>query len=485
METRFLEYLDKIESGEYEPAVKICWLYPDETVQSSFTEAMYDISGTINVTYQSGARRSCSLVINNNKGQFPIDYNNIWIGQKFQVWAGVYLNDGTPYYISQGIFYVSNPTESYNPSTKTITIQGVDKWNFLNGSLFGYLTGVYKQSFGTDLKLSSISLLKSSKFSNYLEMAKRESDQIDPKPILFSPYFNTQKRLKQQYFGKNADPIFQNSEGKLYILRSKQGKNAINEYSYIEIEEDEDGGYKELGESESLVYSDDDKLYAKEENVLFSPYTITLEAGKSLGDYFQEVATILGANVYYNNFGYLYYEPLDNTVEDISNSNKIIAWNYNENQKTFLGLSIDNDFTSFYNDIIVLGKVVNGHQAKARIQNQDDKSDLNIYRIGIKSKPPYKDEKYYTDSLCLDLAKNYARTEMVQNKKVTIQSLPLYHLDVNQLVTLTIKEKNIIEEKFLVNSFSLSLKGGTMSISCNNIKNFAEWTEVPIYDRTI
>ena len=483
METRFLEYLQKIETGEYKPAIKICWLNPDETISFSFTEAMYDISGSINVAYQVGTRRTCNLTINNKNGQFPIDCNNIWLGQKFQIWAGLYLDDGTPYYISQGIFYISNPTELYNPATKTITIQGVDKWAFLDGSLFGYLTGMYSQSFGTNLKNSSVQLLKSSKYDSYLKMANKEIDQVDPKPILFAPSFNFQKRDKQQYYGKNMDVIFENEKGELYIFQ--KDVTTETKYNYVKIEEKEDE-YVSLGiQDETFVHSDEDKPYVKKESVLFSPYTIKLEAGKTFSDYYKEIATILTANVFYNNFGYMTFEPLDNTMDDISNKNKTIAWNYHQGQKTFLEMNIENDFTSFYNDIIVLGKVVNGKQAKARIQNQEESSDTNIYRIGIKTKPAYSDDKYYTDSMCLDLAKYYAKSEMAKNKSVSIKSLPLYHLDVNQLVTITSLEKNIINEHFLVNSFSIPLGPGTMSISCNNIKNFSEWTEVSVYEQTV
>lgn len=478
METRFLEYIEKIKTGDYKPAIKICWLYPDETIKSSFTEAMYDISGSINVSYQQGARRSCSLTINNKNNKYPIDYDNIWIGQKFQIWAGIYLNDGTPYYISQGIFYISNPSEAYDPATKTITIQGVDKWAFLDGSLFGYLTGLYSQSFGTNLKDAGIKLLKSNKIDNNLTITDNAIDQIDPKPILFSPFFDGAARSVQQYYVEEGNVIFQKQNGKLYYLTTQE--SAIAPYRCVELEETLEG-YKKI-EGTSLEYEDTDVLYTKLEKVFQSPYTIKLEAGKTLGDWYKEVATILSANVYYNNFGYLCYDPLDVTVEDISNANKVIAWNFYQGQKAFLGYSMNNDFTSLYNDIIVLGKIINGHQAKARLQNQDYSSETNIYKIGIKTKPPYQDDMYYTDSLCLDLAKYYARTEMAKNKKTTIKCLPLYHLDVNQLITLTILDKNIINEQFLVDSFSIPLGTGTMSISCNAIKNFSKWTEVSIYD---
>lgn len=484
METRFLEYIEKIKTGEYKPAIKICWLYPDETVKSSFTEAMYDISGTINVTYQTGTRRTCNLTINNKNGQFPIDYENIWIGQKFQIWAGVYLDDGMPYYISQGIFCVTNPAEVYNPNTKTISIQGTDKWAFLDGKLFGYLTGMYKQDFGTNLKQSAIELLKSSKFDSSLKKADKIENQIDPKTVLFSPYFEIITRDVLQYYSETGDIIYKSQseeyKDKLYILATPTASKEINVYEAKEVVESIDGEYY-LTEN-ILTYSSADIPYVKKENVFHNPYTIRLEKGKTLSNWYEEVGTILTANVYYDNFGYLRYEPMSSTINDAASKDKVLAWSFFSYDKNFLGITIDNDFISIYNDIIVLGKVVNGHQAKARLQNQDINSETNIYRIGVKTKPPYEDDMYYTDSLCLDLARYYAQTEMALNKKITVKSLPMYHLDVNQLIEITFPEKNIYNEKFLVTNFSLPLNGQTMSISCNNIRDFSQWTEVPLYD---
>lgn len=230
METRFLEYLQKIATGDYKPAIKICWLNPDESVKTSFTEAMYDISGSINVTYQSGIRRTCSLIINNNKGQFPIDYNNIWIGQKFQIWAGIYLNDKTPYYISQGIFYVTNPSEAYNPKEKTVTIQGSDKWCYLDGTLFGHLTGLYQTYFGTNLKEASLSLLRGSKYDSQLTATDNLLFQIDPKPVLFASEFDSQYRDRNHYIYETGDVIYETNDKVLYAFRRSQNDD-INTYT--------------------------------------------------------------------------------------------------------------------------------------------------------------------------------------------------------------------------------------------------------------
>ena len=58
----------------------------------------------------------------------------------------------------------------------------------------------------------------------------------------------------------------------------------------------------------------------------------------------------------------------------------------------------------------------------------------------------------------------------------------MYHLDVNQLIALTLPEKNILNEKYLLSSYSLPLGGGTMTLSGTSIKDFEDWVEVEVYE---
>ena len=122
----FQKYLNVV-SGNFRQAVKVEWLNPDESVAFEFTNALYDINIDLSVNYQNGSRRTCTLTLNNDRNQFPVNFNNIWFGQKFKLWMGVYIDDKTPYLFPQGVFYVSNPNEVYQPSNRTIKINGVDK----------------------------------------------------------------------------------------------------------------------------------------------------------------------------------------------------------------------------------------------------------------------------------------------------------------------------------------------------------------------
>jgi hypothetical protein len=122
MENRYIQYLNKLKGGDYIPVVKIYWLNSDESLGYEFSNQIYNITGTVNVNYQNGARRTCSITIDNHNNDFPVNVYNIWLGSKFQVFTGIMLDDGDPYLFSQGIFYIKNPKEAYKPNQRTLQL---------------------------------------------------------------------------------------------------------------------------------------------------------------------------------------------------------------------------------------------------------------------------------------------------------------------------------------------------------------------------
>ena len=404
----FAKYIEKIK-GDFKPAIKVEWLNPDESVNFEFTNSLYNIDVNVSVNYQSGCRRSCTLVLNNDNNKFPINFNSIWIGQKFKLWMGLYIDDKTPYYFPQGVFYIKNPSEVYNPSTRTVTINGVDKWAYLDGTLFGKLSGIYQTNINDDLYDAIRQLLKLSRYNNSFDNTNVLEEMIDPIPPLLSTYFNTKK---------------------------------VNNVS-----------------------------------VLKCPYTATVERGKTFADVLLEYATILCANIYYDVHGRLVLEPMIDTADDITDTNKEILWDFTVDEKTFLGLNQTYNFDKVYNDFIVLGNVANGYQFKARVQNRNPMSDTCIQRIGLRTKEPTEDNQYYSDEQCEELAKYEAKIHTILQKSGDIPSVVLYHLDVNKLVTVSTPNNNMSKELFLVTGFSLPASG-TMNINVTSVNTLKDFTVV-------
>lgn len=448
----FDKYL-KVIKEDFRPAIKVEWLNPDESVNFEFTNALYNIDVSLNVNYTNGSRRSCTLTLNNDRNAFPIDFDSIWIGQKFKLWMGIYLDEKTPYYFPQGVFYITNPDDTYNPDARTVTINGADKWSYLDGTLFGRLFGSYQTAIDIDLYSAIRALLKLSRFKDDFSDTDNKEEMVDPTSPLLSP-------------------VFKNKE--VYVLTRDTERNPEQTYyEYIK----ENGAYKEYT-GNSL-----DGKYIKK-FVWQCPYTAVVERGGTLADVLLEYATILCANIYYDVNGRLVLEPMIDTAEDITDTNKEILWHYTIDEKTFLGLTQKHEFEKIHNDFIVLGNIVNGYQFKGRVQNRNILSNTCVQKIGIRTREPYEDNQYYSDEQCKELAIYYAKTDTMLQKSGSISSVTLYHLDVNKLVAASTPNNNMSKELFLITGFSLSASGEmTLNISSVNILKDFTVVEAKIYEQ--
>ena len=447
----FQKYLDVV-SGNFRKAVKVEWLNPDESVAFEFTNALYDVNVDLSVNYQNGSRRTCTLTLNNDRNQFPINFNNIWFGQKFKLWMGIYIDEKTPYYFPQGVFYVSNPDEVYQPSNRTTKINGVDKWAFLDGTLGGKLHGTYQTNIGNDLLKATRALLKLSRYADSFDETDDTTKMLDPMSPFISPYFLTKTTYVLTTDTSRAD-------GKTY-------------YSYNKSE----GTYTEY--TDSSIEGKYTKEYVKK-----CPYTAKVERGKTYADVLLEYATILCAHIYYDVNGRLTIEPMTDEADDITDTNKETVWHFTVEKKQLLGLNTTYNFDKVYNDIIVLGNIVNGYQFKARVQNRNLASDSCVQKIGLKTKDPFEDNQYYSDEQCKELAIYYAKTDTILQKSGSISSTPLYHLDVNKLVTISTPNNNMSKELFLITGYTLN-SSDSMSVnvtSVNVLKDFSV-VEVDVYE---
>ena len=469
------QYLEQVKLNS-KVAIKIELLNEDETVKKEITNDIYKIDGTLNVSYQDGTRRTCTVTIDNSKEEFPLNYNAYWLGTKFKVWAGIYINN-EPYYFPQGVFGITNPTEIYNPQEKVITLKGTDKWCFLNGTMGGVLSSAYKTIFNQNIKDMVQGILGMSKYKT-MEENKDEKipswQRIDPQGAVFNIQ-DTMNTSVIQYTIDKGDILYEQNDNsdKIYYILGKNGNYYAATFNAKK------NGYETGNISGDGSVLSGMKIWTKDQSTFLAPYTSTIEAGKTIADIFLEYAKMMRATVYYDVNGYLRFDPLSASLENVSNYNKDVAWHFTVTEKELLGLTFEHKWSDVYNDIIVLGNISNGYQAKARLQNRDPASPTSIDKIGIKTKAPYSDSKYYSDKQCEELGGWYAQLDMAMNKTGNITSTPLYHLDVNQMVTLSTPSNNMSREQFLIMGYNLPLNGvGTMSLSVVNMRYFYTWTSV-------
>lgn len=384
----FYDYLDALKKPVIVPCLKLEWLNPDDTISHDITTSLYNTNGTLNITNQNGCRRTFNLQIHNEDGKFDVDVNKIWLGQKVKLYLGLYIDD-TPYFIQQGVFYITNPTDIINPSTKCIQINCIDKWGALDGTVLGTLDGKYKVPVGADIFIATKKLLMTDRGNGY------PLDNIMPN---ISTYFKTKMTRR--------------SDGELI-------------------------------------------------SVLQTPFTADIDRGQTYADVLIQFNTMLAGCIYYDTVGRLNIEPNE---DDLLDFNKEIVYNFDQNNCEILGKSRDYQFNEVYNDILCVGATINAYMASGRATNTNIQSDLCVQRIGKKTKV-FEDTNYYCDELCQDWANYLLRRNTILQSSLNITTIPMYHLDVNKLITITNEKNHLEQEKFLINSLSIPLGVGQMSMS--------------------
>lgn len=410
MSSLYEQYLQKIKTN-FRTAVKIEWINPDGTAYGNITNDVVDMSGTLSVGMENGTRRTADITLINDKDKFPIDVNNIWYGKMLKLWMGVYLDDGTPYYLPQGVFYVTSVKETNTPSTRQVTLTLTDKWCFLDGTMCGNLEGIYLVPIGSNIYEATESLLLTSRFTG--ENVETNNEPITNAYDCIAPSFSS------YYIGK--------------------------------------------------TYTDSTVAPPKTYTALDTPFEIRMEYGKTYADVLLEFAKILGSYIYYDVDGRLTFEPTQDDITDIS---KPVLWTFTPTEKEFMSENSTHDFSSFYNDIIVLGYITDGKQATARSQNLNPSSPTSIPIIGIKTYPPYEDTAYYTNEQCQELADYYLKKQTIKQRSVTITSSPMYHLRENRLIQ-CIRPYTLVEEPLLISGISLPIgTNGSMTINATSVNEF-------------
>ena len=147
---KWAQYLNVIK-GSFVKLARLDFLQPNGSVSYSLDNnplnkrsGAFLQSGTLTVNLQNGQRRTATVTLSNLDGEYDYNVNKLWFGQQVQLWMGARLPSGEDFYISQGVFYVKDPEESFKPGLKQTTLYLVDKWAYLDGTLFGNLDGTYE-----------------------------------------------------------------------------------------------------------------------------------------------------------------------------------------------------------------------------------------------------------------------------------------------------------------------------------------------------
>lgn len=155
--SRWQQYLNALK-GNFQKRTTLEFLQPDGSV--AFTvdnnprnpkSTTFIKEGQLSVNLQNGTRRNASIKLVNVDNVYDYNVNNIWFGTQVRLLMGLVLPNGEDYMIPQGVFYIKDPTETYEPNNKTVQLNLVDKWALLDGTLGGKLEGTYEVAVGSNI----------------------------------------------------------------------------------------------------------------------------------------------------------------------------------------------------------------------------------------------------------------------------------------------------------------------------------------------
>ena len=176
--------------GDFVKLAKLEFLNPDGSVAFALDNnaqnkrsGAFIQDGSLTVNLQNGKRRCATVTLSNLDNAYDYNVNKLWFGQQVRLSEGLILPNGEDFYIPQGVFYVLNPEESFQPGNQTVKLNLEDKWCYLDGTLFGRLDGIYEVPLNTNIFTAIQSVLDLPRGNGYVV------DNVKP---LFTDYYNTQ-----------------------------------------------------------------------------------------------------------------------------------------------------------------------------------------------------------------------------------------------------------------------------------------------------
>lgn len=182
-------YLNALK-GNFKKLARIDFLQPDGTVAFSIDNKeagrrnrTFIQDGSLTVNLQNGKRRVASIKLSNAGHDYDYSVNKLWFGQQIRLMEGLELPDGEEFYLPQGVFYVANPEEAFEPKGSTVTLNLQDKWAYLDGTLFGRLDGIYEVPLGTNIFAA---------IQSVLDLPRENGWPVDTETPVFTEYYNGQ-----------------------------------------------------------------------------------------------------------------------------------------------------------------------------------------------------------------------------------------------------------------------------------------------------
>lgn len=214
-----------------------------------------------------------------------------------------------------------------------------------------------------------------------------------------------------------------------------------------------------------LTLFKDPKSPMLQDTTKLTPYSFRKDIGNSCADILNEFAYMLARNIFYDVNGAFTY--VDDVSDDVKQS--LHDFNYGNDKYDYLGATYEALFSDVKNVVKVIGDNINGVNVSYTAKNTNLLSPTNIYvdNVGEKAYAPLFRTELQTVADCERLAKYILKRVNALNGSVSIQSIPMFHLDVDNIITLTDPNFDFYKQRFLINAIDIDFSiGGSMTINC-------------------
>lgn len=205
------------------------------------------------------------------------------------------------------------------------------------------------------------------------------------------------------------------------------------------------------------------------------PYDISVSGGGYIGDILIELATCLGADIYYDANGHL---RVDKGTSDYFYSTKAPQWEFGSNDNIYIGSTVDYDFQSVINRITVCGDNTEGEVFSYTAENHNPSSPTRIEIIGYRNGDTITTPAGFSNQSCKDYAEYYLEQKTMLATSISITTPLIPHFDVDKIITLTDRHYRYEKQRFIVTEVEVSLGVDVMNIKACNVASLPYITEM-------
>ena len=194
-------------------------------------------------------------------------------------------------------------------------------------------------------------------------------------------------------------------------------------------------------------------------NSIKTPFT--LEKDSNYGEILTSFNDMLSTNMYYDIDGRLRVEP------EVADIYKETLWDYSMDYPHYQGGTRSISRKEVYNAVKVVGANVNGDLATGYSENNNPISDFSIAKLGYTRIFKLNDANIPNDDYAQQRSDYELKKLMAWFSSMTFNSIPLFHFDVDKIITITSDNLKLEHERHLLNSFSIPLNASGGKMNCN------------------